>query len=64
MSARKPVEPGCTGDVFCPVDGHTTVRTRRDGHFAFSHAPLTQGQRKTLREARRAAWGLAREADR
>lgn len=55
MSARKPVEPGCDGSVLCQVRGHVTSRLTVHGHIAFSHVPLTVGQRKTIREQARAA---------
>jgi hypothetical protein len=49
MSARTLLEPGCTGGIFCEVEGHV-VKTQRGKTTVFSHAPLTLGQRKTMRE--------------
>lgn len=46
---RKPLHPECNGSVTCTVEGHVTSRRYRNG-WSFDHIPLTQGQRKTLRE--------------
>lgn len=51
MSARKPVEAGCTGSVACEVPGHVTSRRTRRA-VKVSHVALTAGQYATLRERR------------
>lgn len=53
MSARKPLEEGCTGDIWCKVSGHVTYRALGGGRGVTSHIRLTVGQRKTLFEQRR-----------
>lgn len=50
MSARKPLEPDCTGGIFCPIQGHSTTTRSMGNSIIWSHIPLTAGQRKTLRE--------------
>jgi len=53
MSARKPLEEGCDGGVFCPVEGH--VRSIEiGGMMGIIHTQLTLGQQRTLIERRRA----------
>ncbi len=57
MSARKPLDEACTGGIFCPVQGHVKVRVfvprgKVLARSRTSHIPLTDGQRKTLRERR------------
>lgn len=54
MSARKPLEEGCTGGIFCPVERHVGVRILGGNRRRISHIPLTSGQNKTLRERRAA----------
>ena len=53
MSARKPLEEGCTGGIFCEVPGHLKKYVWR-AQTRISHIPLTQGQHKTLCERRAA----------
>jgi len=53
MSARKPLEEGCDGGVFCPVEGHVRPIEVAGGR-GIIHAPLTLGQQRTLSERRRA----------
>lgn len=53
MSARKPVESGCTGSVTCALPGHVTSR-RTKTRVTLAHARLTAGQYATLRERREA----------
>lgn len=55
MSARKPLHPSCIGGVWCPVEGHVTVRHLGNGRRIVSHIRLTTGQWKTLRERRSVA---------
>lgn len=53
MSARKPLEVGCTGGISCEVDEH--IQAVRNGRgTTYRHIKLTFGQRKTLMERRRA----------
>jgi len=52
MTARKPLEEGCTGGIFCPVPGHLKKNLSR-ARTRISHIPLTHGQHKTLMERRR-----------
>lgn len=54
MSPRKPLEEGCTGDIWCALYGHQTAR-RHSGGTWYSHVPLTPGQTKTLYERQEAA---------
>jgi hypothetical protein len=54
MSARKPLEEGCTGGIFCPMPGHVRTRSNGLGRATTSHIMLTRGQSKTLRERRQA----------
>lgn len=46
---RKPIEPGCTFSIDCPIDGHVTA-TRNGRATRYAHTKLTLGQRKTRRE--------------
>ena len=60
MTARKPLDPDCTGGIFCKVPGHVVNKGVKEYYVSgkvrsrvkFSHVPLTAGQRKTLRERR------------
>lgn len=52
---RKPLDPGCVGGIFCPVEGHVVTRCYKNGRVRVSHIPLTPGQSESLRERRRAA---------
>ena len=62
MSARKPLNPSCTGDRWCPVRGQ--VIERGGGHWRrqLGHIDLTPGQRKTLAERRAASHDLGLSA--
>lgn len=56
MTPRTPLAEGCTGDIFCPIQGHVMSRWmffRQEFHY--THVPLTVGQEKTRRERKLAA---------
>lgn len=54
MSKRKPLDEACTGSIGCPVEGHSRMDRYANGRARVYHVALTDGQRKTLWERRRA----------
>lgn len=54
MGGRKPLEEGCTGDIWCKLENHTGTITKGT-KWTFGHIPLTLGQKKTLHERKHAA---------
>jgi hypothetical protein len=58
MSARKPLEEGCIGGVWCEVPGHVIRVNHGKGRFTIKHTPLTRGQEKALWERKKAELGM------
>lgn len=48
-SRRKPLEEGCEGGIWCPVEGHVE-KVPHKGGWRIQHIHLTTGQRRTLFE--------------
>lgn len=55
MSARKPLDEGCIGGIWCEVPGHVSRIHKGGGQWVVKHIPLTRGQQKTLWERRKGA---------
>ena len=49
MTARKPLEPGCTTGIFCPIEGHLECVPRARGRVVYRHIKLTEGQKREHR---------------
>lgn len=48
-SRRKPLDEGCVGGIFCPVEGHV-ISVRNGSKWSIKHVPLSKGQERTLFE--------------
>jgi len=49
---RKPLDEGCIGGIWCPVEGHVVRTNYLNGKWTIHHIPLTRGQIRTLHERR------------